>query len=118
MGPKEKGEARRDPDRMVGRQVVAWGASLVRKNLGWKTPPVTRWAGKELAKLGSNGKVDITVDTDECSVAVSGKDSMQPYLEKAKEARRSARSKVRISAKYVSDSLVVDGVVTDVSADG
>lgn len=60
----------------------------------------------------------MTVDTDECSVAVSGKDPMQPYLEKAKEARRSARSKVRISAKYVSDSLVVDGVVTDVSADG
>ncbi len=43
---------------------------------------------------------------------------MQPNLEKAKEARRSARSKVRISGKYVSDSLVVDGVVTDVSADG
>lgn len=43
---------------------------------------------------------------------------MQPYLERAKEARRSARAKVRISGKYVSDSLVVDGVVTDVSADG
>ncbi len=43
---------------------------------------------------------------------------MQPHLEKAKETRRSARSKVRITGKYVSDSLVVDGVVTDVSADG
>jgi hypothetical protein len=53
----------------------------------------------------------------ECSAAVRG-DSMQPYLERAKEARRSARSQVRISCKYVSDRLVVDGVVTDVSADG
>ncbi len=43
---------------------------------------------------------------------------MQPYVERGKESRRSARSKVRISGKYVSDSLVVDGVVTDVSADG
>ena len=43
---------------------------------------------------------------------------MQPYLEKPKESRRSARSRVRIAGKYVSDSLVVDGVVTDVSADG
>jgi hypothetical protein len=43
---------------------------------------------------------------------------MPPYVDKAKEARRSTRSKVRISGKYVSDSLVVDGVVTDVSADG
>ncbi len=51
-------------------------------------------------------------------MAVPGKDPMPPCLEKAKEARRSARSKVRISGKYVSDSLVVDGVVTDVSADG
>ncbi len=43
---------------------------------------------------------------------------MSPYLERAKELRRSARTKVQITAKYVSDSLVVDGVVTDVSADG
>jgi hypothetical protein len=43
---------------------------------------------------------------------------MQPYPERSKDARRSARSRVRISGKYVSDSLVVDGVVTDVSADG
>jgi len=43
---------------------------------------------------------------------------MQPYLEKQSDARRSARSRVRISGKYVSDTLVVDGVVTDVSADG
>ena len=32
--------------------------------------------------------------------------------------RRSARMRVEISAKYVSDSLVVEGMVTDVSADG
>ncbi len=43
---------------------------------------------------------------------------MLPYLEKPRELRRSARAKVQIAAKYVSDSLVVDGVVTDVSADG
>ncbi|MBN2574105.1 MAG: PilZ domain-containing protein [Deltaproteobacteria bacterium] len=43
---------------------------------------------------------------------------MQPYFDRAKDARRSARSKVRISGKYVSDHLVVDGIVTDVSADG
>jgi len=43
---------------------------------------------------------------------------MQPYLEKKKELRRSARARVRISGRYVSDSLVVDGVITDVSADG
>ena len=43
---------------------------------------------------------------------------MLPYLEKPLELRRSARMKVEIAAKYVSDSLVVEGVVTDVSADG
>jgi hypothetical protein len=43
---------------------------------------------------------------------------MLPYLEKPRELRRSARMKVEIAAKYVSDSLVVEGVVTDVSADG
>jgi hypothetical protein len=43
---------------------------------------------------------------------------MHPSSEKQKESRRSARSRVRISGRYVSDSLVVDGVVTDVSADG
>jgi hypothetical protein len=43
---------------------------------------------------------------------------MQPYSENGKELRRSARSRVRLSGKYVSESLVVDGVVTDVSADG
>ena len=43
---------------------------------------------------------------------------MQPYFDRAKDARRSARAKVRISGKYVSDHLVVDGIVTDVSADG
>ena len=43
---------------------------------------------------------------------------MSPELERPKELRRSARSKVQISAKYVSESLVVEGVVTDVSADG
>ena len=43
---------------------------------------------------------------------------MQSYSENGKESRRSARSRVRLSGKYVSDSLVVDGVVTDVSADG
>ncbi len=43
---------------------------------------------------------------------------MQPYRDKTKDERRSARSRVRITGKYVSDSLVVDGVVTDVSPDG
>ena len=43
---------------------------------------------------------------------------MSPYLERASELRRSARTKVQIAARYVSDSLVVEGVVTDVSADG
>ena len=43
---------------------------------------------------------------------------MQPSFERPKESRRSARAKVRISGRYVSDNLVVDGVVTDVSADG
>ena len=43
---------------------------------------------------------------------------MLPFLEKPPELRRSARMKVEIAAKYVSDSLVVEGVVTDVSADG
>jgi hypothetical protein len=43
---------------------------------------------------------------------------MQPYSERGRESRRSARSRVHISGKYVSDNLVVDGVVTDVSADG
>ena len=43
---------------------------------------------------------------------------MLPYLERSRELRRSARMKVQIEAKYVSESLVVEGVVTDVSADG
>jgi hypothetical protein len=43
---------------------------------------------------------------------------MLPYLERPRELRRSARMRVQISAKYVSDSLVAEGVVTDVSADG
>lgn len=43
---------------------------------------------------------------------------MSPQLEKPADLRRASRSKVQISAKYVSDSLVVEGVVTDVSADG
>jgi hypothetical protein len=43
---------------------------------------------------------------------------MLPYLERPRELRRSARTKVQIAAKYVSDSLVVEGMVTDVSADG
>ena len=43
---------------------------------------------------------------------------MSPYPESSRELRRSVRTKVQIAAKYVSDSLVVEGVVTDVSADG
>jgi hypothetical protein len=43
---------------------------------------------------------------------------MSPHLENPTELRRSPRTKVQISAKYVSDSLVVEGMVTDVSADG
>jgi hypothetical protein len=40
------------------------------------------------------------------------------YLDKPRDMRRSARTRVQIAARYVSDSLVVEGVVTDVSADG
>lgn len=43
---------------------------------------------------------------------------MLSYPERPTESRRSARTKVQISARYVSESLVVEGVVTDVSADG
>jgi hypothetical protein len=43
---------------------------------------------------------------------------MQSYRDKSKDERRSARARVRITGKYVSDNLVVDGVVTDVSPDG
>lgn len=43
---------------------------------------------------------------------------MLPFLDRPKELRRSARMKVQIMAKYVSDSLYVEGLVTDVSADG
>jgi hypothetical protein len=39
-------------------------------------------------------------------------------LERATDLRRSARTKVQIAATYVSDSLVIEGMVTDVSADG
>jgi len=41
-----------------------------------------------------------------------------PYRDKTKDERRSARSRVRITGKYVSENLVVDGVVTDVSPNG
>jgi len=43
---------------------------------------------------------------------------MSHYLERGKEGRRAARAKVQIAARYVSERLVVEGVVTDVSADG
>jgi hypothetical protein len=43
---------------------------------------------------------------------------MLSSAEKTRDLRRSVRTKVQIFAKYVSDSLVADGVVTDVSADG
>lgn len=43
---------------------------------------------------------------------------MLPNLECRAELRRAARAKVKITAKYVSESLVVEGLVTDVSADG
>jgi hypothetical protein len=39
-------------------------------------------------------------------------------LERSAELRRAIRAKVRISARYASESLVVEGVVTDVSPDG
>ena len=41
-----------------------------------------------------------------------GADLMMTDFERPKDKRRSARSRVRISGRYVSDSLVVDGVVT------
>jgi hypothetical protein len=44
--------------------------------------------------------------------------TMLPSPERTTELRRSARTKVQITAKYVSDSLVAEGMVTDVSADG
>jgi hypothetical protein len=43
---------------------------------------------------------------------------MLSSAEKTRDLRCSVRTKVQIFAKYVSDSLVADGVVTDVSADG
>ena len=43
---------------------------------------------------------------------------MSSYLESRGESRRSARAKVQIAARYVSENLVIEGVVTDVSADG
>jgi len=43
---------------------------------------------------------------------------MSRYIERPRGLRRSARMKVEIAARYVSESLVVEGVVTDVSADG
>jgi hypothetical protein len=43
---------------------------------------------------------------------------MLPHLERPRELRRSARLKVQIVARYSSDSLDIEGVVTDVSADG
>jgi hypothetical protein len=43
---------------------------------------------------------------------------MSPYPVKPRGLRCSARMKVELAAKYVSDSLVVEGVVTDISADG
>ena len=43
---------------------------------------------------------------------------MLRYVERPRGLRRSARMKVEIAARYVSESLVVEGVVTDVSADG
>lgn len=43
---------------------------------------------------------------------------MVSKVHRPRESRRSARAKVEIVAKYASDSLVVEGLVTDVSADG
>ena len=43
---------------------------------------------------------------------------MSRYIERPRGLRRSARIKVEIAARYVSESLVVEGVVTDVSSDG
>ncbi|MGD0836967.1 MAG: PilZ domain-containing protein [Polyangia bacterium] len=39
-------------------------------------------------------------------------------LERPAELRRAIRAKVRLPARYASESLVVEGVVTDVSPDG
>lgn len=43
---------------------------------------------------------------------------MLSSAEKSRDSRRSVRAKVRLLASYVSESLVADGLVTDVSADG
>jgi hypothetical protein len=43
---------------------------------------------------------------------------MLSSAEKPRDSRRSVRAKVRLLASYVSDSLVAEGLVTDVSADG
>ncbi len=43
---------------------------------------------------------------------------MVSTVRRARERRRETRTKVEIVAKYVSESLVVEGVVTDVSQDG
>lgn len=43
---------------------------------------------------------------------------MLPKLQRAAELRQTARAQVRIPARYASENLVVEGVVTDVSPDG
>jgi uncharacterized protein (TIGR02266 family) len=34
------------------------------------------------------------------------------------ERRRAVRSQVRVAARYISDQMIVDGIVTDISPDG
>lgn len=34
------------------------------------------------------------------------------------EQRRTARNRVRVTARYISDQMIVDGLVTDISPDG
>ncbi|HEY5282135.1 MAG TPA: PilZ domain-containing protein [Polyangia bacterium] len=72
---------------------------------------------RDQCRVGTT-EVDTTADKVEVPPNHWRFSKMLPYLEKPRELRRSARMKVEIAAKYVSDSLVVEGVVTDVSADG
>jgi len=43
---------------------------------------------------------------------------MPNYPAQMREMRRAARTKVQVAARYVSEHLTIDGVVTDLSPDG
>jgi hypothetical protein len=44
--------------------------------------------------------------------------NMPSYLEKTRDLRRTARVKVQVPARYVSEHMTIEGTVTDLSPDG